>query len=277
MCIRDRSFDDSTEDIGAARRADELSRVLEATRDLVGILSPTSTDFVWINDSLSGLLGAEAGADLADHLDATSATVLHTIALPSVVDSGNWRGELTLVTSDGAAIPVSAMLVAHVDDSGGYEAISIVARDLTELRATQEQLAESENRMHALVENSADLLVLVAGDGTVKYASPAVERVLSHPPGSLDGIDIIELVHPEDLQRAYDLAGVVSENSTETPVSAELRIAHGDGSYRHLEITANNLIDNPAVGGIVLNAADITDRVAATAQLEEQALSLIHI
>ena len=265
------SFDDSTEDIDAARRADELSRVLEATRDLVGILNPTGTDFVWINDSLSGLLGAAAGADLVDYLDATSTTVLHTIALPAVADSGNWRGELTLVTSHGGAIPVSAMLVAHVDDSGSYEAISIVARDLTELRATQEQLAESENRMHALVENSADLLVLVAGDGTVKYASPAVERVLSHPPGSLDGIDIVELVHPEDLERAYDLASVVSANSTEAPVSAELRIAHGDGSYRHLEITANNLIDNPAVGGIVLNAADITDRVAVTAQLEVQA------
>ena len=265
------SFDDSTEDIGAARRADELSRVLEATRDLVGILSPDAERLVWLNESLTDLLGAQAvNGGFADYIDALSAATLISEGLPAVHDTGNWRGELSLQTVDGSAMPVAAMLVAHIDNAGNCEAISIVARDLTELRTAQEQLVESENRMHALVENSADLLVLANSDGSVVYASPAVERVLSHPPGSLHGIDIFELVHPEDLTRAYDLASTVTQD-TLSPVTAELRIAHGDGSYRQLEVTATNLLDNPAVRGIVLNATDITDRVAATNRLEVQA------
>ena len=267
------SFDDSTEDIGAARRADELSRVLEASRDLVGILTPDGATFVYLNDALTELLGESAkNASLTSCVDADGIDVLESVALPSVLSSGNWRGDLTLRTADGATMPVSAMLVAHIGNAGNCEAISIVARDQSELRATQERLAESENRMHALVENSADLLIVLTAEGTVQYASPAVGRSLAYAPGALDGTDVVEILHPEDLDRGYEfIAQVRASSSEDTPVQTELRVAHGDGSYRHLEVTANNLLDNPAIGGIVLNGADITDRVAATARLEEQA------
>ena len=267
------SFDDSTEDTAAARRADELSRVLEATRDLVGILTSDGTEFVWVNEALEELLGAKVtGDEFAHSIDEPSLTVMEAMAVPEVERNGTWRGELAFVSVTGHRVPVSTMLVAHIADSGEREAISIVARDLSDLRAAQEQLAESETRMHALVENSADLLMLIEADGTVKYVSPAIERVLSHRPGSLHGTDIIELVHPEDLERAYALGAAVTDRTVNNRLAeAALRIAHGDGSYRHLEVTANNLLDNPAVAGIVLNATDITDRVAATAQLEEQA------
>ena len=265
------AFDDSTEDIDAARRADELSRVLEATKDLVGILSPSGERLVWANDSLAEFLPADAvDAPVVDHLDPVARATFTTTAIPSVLQTGSWRGELSLLSGEGTRMPVSAMLVAHLDDGGDTEAISLVARDLTDLRAAQAQASDTETRMHALVENAADLLVLIEPSGTVRYASPAVERVLGHSAGSLDGGDVLELVHPDDLEAAYSVAATVLE-STDRSETAVLRIAHGDGSYRHLEVTARNLVENPAVGGIVLNATDITDRVAATQQLEVQA------
>ncbi len=269
------SFDDTTADIDAARRAEELSRVLEATKDLVCILSPDGQSVVWLNDTMAEVLGTDVTPlRIQQLLDGTAIPEFGTTALSSVQETGTWRGETTLVGADGRPIPVSAMLVAHENASGANEAISLVARDLTELRAAQAQIAESENRMHALVENAADLLVVIRENGTVIYASPAVERVLAHQPGSLGGVDIIELVHPDDLDRAYEMAGAVLGDGAvpgPNPVTTALRIAHGDGSYRNLEVTANNLLDNPAVGGIVLNAKDVTDRVAATEQLEAQA------
>ena len=269
------TFDDTTADIDAARRAEELSRVLEATKDLVCILSPDGQSVVWLNDTMSELLGTTTTPLRIQQLvDGASIPEFGTTAMNAVRISGSWRGETTLVAADGRPIPVSAMLVAHQNDSGANEAISLVARDLSELRAAQAQIAESENRMHALVENAADLLVVIRIDGTVLYASPAVERVLAHPPGSLDGVDIIELVHPDDLDTAYEMAATVVGTAVTPeprPFTADLRIAHGDGSYRNLEVMANNMLDNPAVGGIVLNAKDVTDRVAATEQLEAQA------
>ena len=265
------TFDDTTADIDAARRAEELSRVLEATKDLVAILSPDGSTIVWVNETLAELLSDDVtGRHLVDLLDPKSLHTFGTVALPGIAASGSWRGELSLLSSHNTSVPVSAMLVAHLDDSGATEAVSLVARDLTELRNAQAQIADTETRMQALVENASDLLVMVRLDGTVMYASPAVERVLDHVPGSLDGVDVIELVHPDDLEAAYELAGAVVQNAS-MPQTASLRVAHGNGSYRNLEITANNLLDNPAVNGVVLNATDVTDRVAANERLEVQA------
>ena len=269
------TFDDTTADIDAARRAEELSRVLEATKDLVCILSADGQEVVWINDTMSELTGHGLMPLSIDNLfDQASVPVFSQVGLTAVAEHGSWRGDIGLQASDGRVVPVSAMLVAHQNDAGVDEAISFVARDVSELRAAQAQIAESEIRMHALVENASDLLVLIRANGSVVYASPAVERVLGHQSHSLDGVDIIELVHPDDLETAYELAAAVLNYSPENgpnPVSASLRISHEEGSYRHLDVTAQNLIDNPAVGGIVLNASDVTDRVAAAQQLEARA------
>lgn len=264
------SFEDTTEDQDAARRAEELSRVLEATKDLVGILSADGSSLIWLNDTFGHFLPEEALATpFVQHLDQYSQAQYVAAALPAVHETGSWRGELNVIRSDGQLIPMSTMLVAHLDDSGAAEAISIVARDVSDIRDAQALVAASETRMAALVEHASDLVVLIDSEGTVIYASPAVERVLGHPPGSLDGVDVLELVHPEDLQDAYEMATSITDGSGESRTS-QLRIAHGNGAYRHLEVVANNLLDNPAVGGIVLNAKDVTDQVEAAAQLEER-------
>ena len=269
------TFDDTTEEFDTARRADELSRVLEATTDLVGILSPDGRVLRWMNESLAGVLSdAALDRDFTLCLDDASGTTFTTSALASVDADGSWRGELDLVASTGDTLPVSAMLVPHHDTGGEVDAISVVARDISELRSAQAQAVDTEMRMAALVENASDLLVLISKQGTILYASPAVERFLEHAPGSLGGADILELIHPDDLEAAYDLASetVVTEpaagDAEPFAQTAELRIAHADGSYRTLEVTAKDLTNNPAVGGIVVNATDITARVAATARLE---------
>ncbi|NNC78998.1 MAG: EAL domain-containing protein [Acidimicrobiales bacterium] len=261
------SFEDTTEGQDAVRRADELSRVLEATRDLVAILGADGTNLVWLNEMFGEFL-PEAALEqpFVTFLDDYSEATYVSTALPAVRDSGTWKGELTIVRNDGTTVPMAVMLVAHLDDSDQTEAISLVARDLSDLRAAQARVADSETRMAALVQHATDLAVLVDRTGTVVYASPAVERVLGHPPGTLDGIDVLELVHPDDLTLAYDTIATVLDTEGESR-TVQLRIAHGDASYRHLDIIANNMLDNTAVEGIVLNAKDVTDQVEAAAQL----------
>lgn len=263
------SFEDSTEGFDTARRADELSRVLEATKDLVAILSADGTTLVWLNDAMHGFLAEGAtGSPFVHHLDKYSQAQFVAAGLPAVHDSGTWKGELTLRRIDGEFVPVSVMLVAHLDNAGECEAISVVARDVSDLRTVQNQLAASETRLAALVEHASDLVVLVNRDGTIAYASPAVERVLDHAPGSLDGVDVLELVHPDDLALAYETSSVIMDTDGESR-TVQLRVAHGDGSYRHLEVIANNLLHSPAVNGIVLNAKDVTGEVATAVQLND--------
>ncbi len=261
------SFEDMTEGQDAARRADELSRVLEATKDMVGILSPDGGVLVWTNDSLHDQLGdSSVAVPFVQHLDEFSQAAYVATGLPAVLESGRWRGELVFV-QNGVRTPVAAMLVTHQDSAGDVEAISIVARDVSDLRDAKAQVTAAEVRMRALVEHASDVVAMVGSDGRVEYASPAVERVLGHTSGALRGLDILELVHPDDLDLAYETAAAILETEGESR-SARLRIAHVDGTFRHLEVVANNLLATPEVAGIVLNATDVTDRVEAAQQLE---------
>jgi len=56
---------------------------------------------------------------------------------------------------------------------------------------------------------------------------------------------------------------------TRPPV--ELRLRHRDGAWRHLEVNRTNLLEDPAVEGIVFNLRDVTDRKVAEEQLRRRA------
>src|SRR5258708_10370134 len=67
----------------------------------------------------------------------------------------------------------------------------------------------------------------------------------------------MDFVHPDDRAGVLD---VFRERlkSDERFTSIEMRVAHGDGSWRTFELVAVNRLDDPAVGGIVCNLRDVT-------------------
>jgi PAS domain S-box-containing protein len=93
----------------------------------------------------------------------------------------------------------------------------------------------------------------------VVYISPAVARVLGYTPVQLVGTNGIELIHPSDRARAQETL-VLALQSGQRAVTAELRAVHRDGGSRLLEVHARNLLDISAIGGIVVNAQDVTER-----------------
>ncbi len=267
------TFDDVTEELEEARRAHELTRVLEASPDLVAVLDPLGRTIAWANDAFREILGNPQvpGLRLLDRLDGWSQARYAATALPAVRSGGTWRGELRLAgTGNDAPLPVSAVLVAHRDHTGRLEAISLVARDLSDLYAARRRVEATEVRLAALVEHASDLVCVVGEDGGIIYASPAVARVLGLEPHDLEGVPVADLVHPEDLDRLIEQAPTVVATPGMSPVF-DARVAHTDGGWRHMEIVATNLLENPAVEGIVVNARDVTERVEVAAQLEERA------
>jgi PAS domain S-box-containing protein len=129
-------------------------------------------------------------------------------------------------------------------------------------RHEAEALRRSEERFRALVEHSADVIVLVGSDARFTYASASTLRVLGRPPSDLVGRHAFELMHPDDLERCRRLF----QNALEHPgvtVRAEFRYLHQDGSWRHMEADGVNRLDDPAVGGISANFRDVTERKKA--------------
>jgi diguanylate cyclase (GGDEF)-like protein/PAS domain S-box-containing protein len=103
---------------------------------------------------------------------------------------------------------------------------------------------------------------VLGADGRVRYSSPAGQRMLGYPPGFWIGHNVFELVHPEDAERVADVfVAALAEPGLTEPV--QFRMRHGDGSWRHVEAIGNNLLDDPAVVGMVVTTRDVTDRYDA--------------
>ena len=121
-----------------------------------------------------------------------------------------------------------------------------------------------------LVEEVNDLATVVDSDGTITYVSPAVTRVLGYDPDDLIGHEGYEFVHPEDRERNADaLETMLSEPSESETV--EVRFRHADGSWRWIEATMRNRLDDDIIDGILLSSRDITERKKYEAEARELA------
>jgi diguanylate cyclase (GGDEF)-like protein/PAS domain S-box-containing protein len=144
-----------------------------------------------------------------------------------------------------------------------------VLRYAINLHHTEETLKKSEERFRVLIENSSDIITILASDGTVLFESPAVERVFGYHSKELVGRKIFEFVHPDD--REY-----VEENFKKAikhrilNQRIEFRFRHTDGSWRIIEAIGSTTLDETHGLIAVVNSRDVTERV----QLEEQLLSL---
>jgi diguanylate cyclase (GGDEF)-like protein/PAS domain S-box-containing protein len=165
----------------------------------------------------------------------------------------------------------ASLSVSLVRDSKG-EPLNFVSQiqDVTERKKIEKRIKESEERFRSLVQNSSDIITILEADGTVRYVSPAVERITGYKPDEQVGTNAFGSVHPDDCDRALDnFAEVLKKPGLHPPL--EFRVPHKDGSWRYLEHVVNNLLDDPAVRGVVINSWDITERKDLVEQLSYQA------
>ena len=138
--------------------------------------------------------------------------------------------------------------------------------NIEERKRVEEALGKSEQRFRALVQNAMDLIVVQKADNTLSFVSPSVKRLLGYEPGEMVGEVGADYIHPEDLEWAWEKF----YEMLETPGISEpiaIRYRHKDGSWRYFESICNNRMDDPAVGGLVFNCRDITDRVWAEEEI----------
>ena len=162
------------------------------------------------------------------------------------------------------------LTITNVLDDPDIEGLVLAGRDITERTQAEEALRVSEERWRALLANSSDLIAVLDNRGRVTYASPSVERLLGIPPKRVLDMAVFELVHPDDLERAGAiLLELIESEGPSDPI--EMRVRHVDGDYRSIEAVANNMLEDPSIGGIVINVRDVTERKRAEEALARQA------
>jgi two-component system cell cycle sensor histidine kinase/response regulator CckA len=185
---------------------------------------------------------------------------------------------LTGSLADDSAAAVRALRLGATDfltKDRPDDAVGAVTRTI-ERRRYRDQLREaestyrraSEERFKALVENSSDGIALVGADGTFLYLSASTLLVLGYAPEELAGRVSFDFVHPDDLAATRLLFQNVLDQPG-TPHRAAFRVLSKDGTWRHLETTLVNRLDNPSIRAIVANFRDATERKVLEDQLRQ--------
>jgi PAS domain S-box-containing protein len=140
---------------------------------------------------------------------------------------------------------------------GLLSALAALAMALLLRRAGAEQAAQ----FRSLVNNSSDLITVLAPDGTIAYQSPSVQRMLGRRAADLVGTALGDLVHPDDQDHVIESLTKLVEAPGAT-ANFGCRLQHEDGSWRQVESICTNLADDPRVHGLVLNIRDVTEQAA---------------
>jgi diguanylate cyclase (GGDEF)-like protein/PAS domain S-box-containing protein len=132
--------------------------------------------------------------------------------------------------------------------------------------ATQE-LRKSEAWFQAIVKNSNDIVFVVDDDGTVRFASPAIELLLGFTADESIGNHITTLVHPDDRDAATAAFIEFAAGTWREPVRA--RAMRADGTWLDIEAVATNMVEDPVLAGHVILVRDVTERREAARALAE--------
>jgi diguanylate cyclase (GGDEF)-like protein/PAS domain S-box-containing protein len=163
---------------------------------------------------------------------------------------------LVLVTKKALSDDEHNAVVALCRES----AIALRAVEQTEKLVRQ----RSEDRFAALVDNSSDIVAVLNRALELTYVSPVAQRLLGYPLDALQSTSLMRLVHDEDEPAAVTMLEDIRFGHR---ASTELRLRHVTGTYHWFEMVGVDLSSDPNIGGIVLNAREITDRKHAEERL----------
>lgn len=169
---------DITQRVRADQDRGRLAAILEATPDIVAILRPEG-ELVYLNHAGRARFALAPEKDLS-HLNVHDlfpervAERLLGEVFPRASEEGSWSGEAALLTAGGIRVPVSQVVLRHLDEYGEIEFFSTVIRDISEqkryeaelkYRATHDRLTNLPNRF-MLSERIGEEIERIRADGT---------------------------------------------------------------------------------------------------------------
>jgi PAS domain S-box-containing protein len=148
-------------------------------------------------------------------------------------------------------------------ENGQVQRIVGSGREITELRNSKQEL---ERRL-SFLENISEVIAVLDETGIVQYQNHCREHLPGPDVFDLTGAEPSEYIHPDDREEAMETFRSVLESPGKTAHN-ELRIEQINGEFGWYEQRVVNLVDDPAVQGVLVSSRDISDRKAKQAKLE---------
>ncbi|GAA3252115.1 diguanylate cyclase domain-containing protein [Dactylosporangium siamense] len=204
------------------------------------------------------------------HLEWSGARAWRPAVVSSAVCIG--LGQLAIVAGLHSYLPqpevhgVAALVIVGVATTG-----RTLGRSVARQERAEAALRSNADRFRVLVQDSSDIITVSTAQGDITYVSSAADHVVGVPAEQLLGRGFWSLIHPDDVAAARALHTRVLAAGPHDSQRGELRVRSAGGEWRWHEISSRNLLDHPAVRGIVGHHRDITERRAARERIEYQA------
>ncbi len=250
-------------DITSIRAAEaertRLSAVLEATSDFVGIAGMDGVG-VYFNRGAREMIGLPLEANPGDYniaMISPEREVARTMneIIPAAIKNGIWSGESAIKTLDGREIPTLMTIITIKDANGNPQYLANVARDISDIRAAQEQA-----RLLAAIVESADEAILSAStQGTILSWNPAAERISGYTAAEMIGKSAVILTPANVRGRVGGMLQNLMQGESVAPLETQWMTK--DGRILDMLLSASPIFDaSGKVTAIAAMVSNITDR-----------------
>jgi PAS domain S-box-containing protein len=269
-------------DIEERRRAEENLR--EATRRFDAILSNTR-EAVFLMDDRQHCIYANAAAEKLTgyRFEEMRGRPLHDVVHHTKPDGSHYpledcpidrafperaltSGEEVFVAPDGSFYPVAFTASPVLDDVGQPIGTVIEARNITEEKAQDAALRESEARFRNMADHAPVMMWVTDATGSCIYLNRIWHEFTGQSEDEALGLGWLEATHPEDRAEA----GRIFLESTErrAPFRIEYRLKRADGAWRWaIDAAAPRFGPTGEFLGFIGSVIDITDRKVAEEEL----------
>jgi diguanylate cyclase (GGDEF)-like protein/PAS domain S-box-containing protein len=169
------------------------------------------------------------------------------------------RGSLAAVT---LVLPLAALLVVFARERRGR---------IENALALSRVAAENEQRLQSLVQHASDLILIAERDGTVRSLTGAAGEHFGAGWREVPGTTLFDHTHLADHSVVSALLDAAARAPRGESAEAEWRMRRPDGSWRHVEGIATNLLDEAHLEALVVTVRDVHERRAFEEQLRHRA------
>ncbi len=253
----------------------DVAAIFASAKDGVVVFREDGT-VTGFNNALADMLGYtvdELRARMLSERARGRPSLIEGAALNQLAERGYFDGyERECLRSDGTPLiaTVSGARIGSWQEGHTWRAFAFV-RDITEPKRAEQTIRESEERYRTLFEAGGTSNCVVVADLRISSCNLELTRLTGRAATEIEGRDLRELVHEEDvepLDRAY---GDILEGGSEGPAHFKARLIRSDGSSADVIAFLALLPDRVSV---LVSFADITLEKAYEKQLEERAKQL---
>jgi len=129
---------------------------------------------------------------------------------------------------------------------------------LQAIAQAQNGLQASEEKFRRIAENTVDVIFELDLDGTIRYDSPASERIFGYKPEEVIGRSAEFLFSDSELPKMYDSLAVIANG--ENVERLETEMLRKDGSQISVEISGSPILRGERIVGALGILRDVTER-----------------